>query len=100
MHHLTDGFCIPGIFSVPNVLANISETSTQIRTKTTVMLDISPTQATFNVPVVINSTVHATGDIVASTSGANISVTNHDHHVPGIQTGSSTVTTTAPIAGT
>ncbi len=31
MHDLSDGFCIPGIKSVPNVLPNLSSTSVQIR---------------------------------------------------------------------
>lgn len=33
MHDLSDGFCIPGISSVPNVIPNISATSAQLRDK-------------------------------------------------------------------
>lgn len=32
MHDLSDGFCIPGVYSQPNVISNISDNSVQIRT--------------------------------------------------------------------
>ena len=43
MHELSDGFCIPGIKSVPRVIAGISTTTAQLRNDAgTVMVEVDP----------------------------------------------------------
>jgi phage baseplate assembly protein gpV len=75
MHALSDGFCIPGISSAPNALPNVSQTSIQLRSKTVVMMDVTASQITMNVPLVVNSTIVATGDV----TGAGNTLNHHIH---------------------
>jgi hypothetical protein len=98
IHDINDGFCIPGFNNKQNALANVSQTSMQLRSRTAVIMDVSATGVTINVPVLVNSTIKSTGDQVAGMGGANISQLNHDHnYIPG----SGTVTQTSPpVAGT
>jgi hypothetical protein len=91
LHDINDGFCIPGFFSVPRALANVSMTSIQLRSATTVIMDVTATQITVNVPIVSNSTITAAGDITAGEGSSNVSVLTHKHqYIPG--SGSVTLT--------
>jgi hypothetical protein len=102
-----DGFCLPGVFSKPNALGGasggppVSQTSVQLRTPTTVLMDVSTTLITMYVNLKVNGTVIATGDITAGSGGADsVDMTMHTHKVPNVASGSGTITTTGPIAGT
>lgn len=106
MHDLSDGFCLPGVFSQPKVIPNYSTTTTQLRNQagdTYVEVApggqlnlVAPTGILLNTPVVtitgiintenvqgetdaftVTGTIRATGDVQAN-SGA-LSLINHVH---------------------
>jgi hypothetical protein len=100
MRDINDGFCIPGFFSMPNALPNVSMTSIQIRTKAgDVIVDVTDTLITMNKKVMINADLVVTGNITGE-NGANYVDEFHKHNVPNVQSGSSTLTTTTPNPGT
>lgn len=97
-HDLSDAFVIPGPYSQPQAIANVSTNSVQLRTddgKSFVELDqsgnatVTSPQTTVNGPATINGdltvngTVTATGDVV----GAGISLDTHVHS--GVNSGNS-----------
>ncbi|GAN79768.1 hypothetical protein SAMN02746095_02964 [Acidocella aminolytica 101 = DSM 11237] len=43
--------------------------------------------------------INATHDVVADSGGSTVSLANHDHKISGVQFGSSTLTTSAPVPG-
>jgi hypothetical protein len=96
LHDISDGFCIPGVFSKPRVLPNISATSVQLRTSSIIMMDVTASQVTFNVPVVVNAEVTATGDVVANSGSSFVSLKEHIHNDVQSGTGNSG----PPVGGT
>lgn len=97
MHDLSDGFCIPGPCSVPNVIPNISTTGAQLRnTAGTTYIELSangnikivtPGELDITGPVNITGDVIVTGKVTASgevMSGV-IPLTAHIHS--GVTTG-------------
>lgn len=116
MHDLSDGFCIPGVHSKPNILASISTTQAQLRNKagtTFIGIDAmgnvnitSPAAINLTGNVVVTGTIAAsggltasagltvtgaitaTGEITAKQGGAGIDLSGHKH--TGVTTGSGT----------
>lgn len=114
-HSLSDGFAIPGIFSQPKVIGNISTTTAQVRSndgQTFVDIDgvgqivtiTAPGGCMINAPVTtlsgtisvlndqaqsnpceINGNVAATGDVIAGFQTQNIRLLTHKH--TGVQIG-------------
>lgn len=72
-HDLSDGFCIPGCFSQPRVLANVSTTTAQLRSDDgAVGIELDPAGHIVNIvaPGGINiiGPVHVTGDLAITGS--------------------------------
>jgi hypothetical protein len=65
MHDISDGFCIPGVSSEPNALANVSEISIQLRTKTAVIVDVAPMEVTIYGDLTVNGNITATENVNA-----------------------------------
>jgi hypothetical protein len=68
MHDLSDGFCIPGPFSQPSVVPNISTTNIEIRTKddlAKIGINVTTHVITINTTAPINITSGGTIDIIA-----------------------------------
>jgi hypothetical protein len=88
MHDLSDGFAIPGISSIPNVLPNISSTSAQLRTKAgTSYIELTKTGVINLVsPAGINITGNllVTGEITGGVDAVPLSTHTHG----GVTTGS------------
>lgn len=69
MHDLSDGFCIPGIRSVPNVIANISLTSTQLRSDDgSTFVDVAEDAVKIVAPTSV--TVESAATTIAAPGGA------------------------------
>ncbi len=70
MHDLSDGFCLVGPRSQPNVIGSVSPTTTQLRNHGgTVMVEVTNTR------VNILGDVYVTGDVIAN----GISLVSHIH---------------------
>jgi hypothetical protein len=85
MHDINDGFCIPGITSLPNVFPDLSKTSVQLRTKTVVMMDVTPATVTFGVAVQTQSNLSVgTGASGSFTTPTGQTVTVRDGIITNI----------------
>lgn len=112
MHNLSDGMFVPGVFSQPRVLENVSENSCQVRTEDgTIYVEVSAagiklkgnvevtgtlTTKAINATgtVAVTGAITATTDITAGLGGANqIGLRTHKHTSFGTPT-------TVPIPGT
>ncbi len=99
MHDLSDGFAIPGPFSLPNVLSSISTTAAQLRTKDgSAYIELTPAGVVnikapggvnINGATVVTGSVNASGDV----QGNGHSLSGHIHG--GVQSGGSN--TSGPI---
>jgi hypothetical protein len=97
MHDLSDGFCIPGPCSVPNVVANISSTGAQLRNTTgTTYVEISAdgkikivsaTEIDLTGPTKITGNVNITGTVVATGEITANGTPLHTHVHGGVTTG-------------
>lgn len=126
MHDLSDGFCIPKVWSQPKKLSGVSTSTAQLRSDdgstyvevsaghvvnvkapTKVILDTPIVQVTGAIEVLnenevaepcqISGDINATGNVVAGAGGADqVSLQSHVHG--GVQPGSGS--TAAPTAGT
>lgn len=86
MHDLSDGFAIPMVWSVPNVLPNISTTTTQLRNQAgTAYIELTPA-GVINIVAPgglnVNGEIIATGEVIAKSSHT---VSAHVHG--GVTTG-------------
>jgi hypothetical protein len=114
MHDLSDGFALVGVRSLPRVFALDTANACLISDDASTYYKLNPTtqQLAMTAPGGINlngvtidssgnltspATIHAATDVTVTAS--NTSVKNHDHQVIGIQTGGSTITSTAPVVG-
>jgi hypothetical protein len=90
MHDLSDGFCIPGPCSVPNIIPNVSSTGAQLRNKagtTYVELSddgkiklVSPSEIDVTGNLKVAGAITATGDVQGHFGTiAPISLTGHTH---------------------
>lgn len=100
MHDMSDGFCIPGPCSQPNVISGISSTGAQIRNRAgTSYVEISgdgkvkmvsPTAIDITAPAInLNGAVVSSGSVTAPTSTiGGIPFGSHKHTgvVPGVGT--------------
>ena len=107
MHDLSDGFVLPGIKSLPNVIHNISSTTAQLRSNDgNTFIELDPVHHNVNVsttgsvnitaPITtINGDVHVTGTLTSDVDviGGGKSLKSHIHS--GVQSGSSN--TGAPV---
>lgn len=90
MHDLSDGFCIPGICSKPNVLPNISAVNAQLRTKDgNTYIEITP-DGKINIKaaggVKVTGDLNVTGEVIAKFGAfAPIPLSTHIHS--GVTTG-------------
>jgi hypothetical protein len=91
MHDLSDGFCIPGPKSQPNVIANISSTDCQIRNDAgTSYISITASGAINLVSsegIAITGNLTVTGEVTAKSGTTNIPLSTHLH--TGVQSGGS-----------
>ena len=86
MHDLSDGFCIPGPKSVPNVIPSISTNSVQIRNNTgTAYIELTATGINLVGNVSVTGTLNASGEITHS--GIGLSSHHHTSASPGNPTG-------------
>jgi hypothetical protein len=97
--HEKDAIAIPGLFPRRKAVNNPSNRSLPHSTKDTVLAANIGTANTFDTPsasftgdVQVANTLTAGTDVQA----AGISLTGHPHDVPGVQSGSSTVTSLPP----
>ena len=106
MHDLSDGFCIPGVSSVPKVIPAISTTHAQLRNDLgTTMVELDPAGnvnvvATIAVAITapaINMTgaVHVTGTVVSTGDMTANGTSVHTHIHGGVATG--IADTSAPL---
>lgn len=112
MHELTDCYCIPCTWSVPNVPTNLSTTTAQLRSKdgsTYVELDatgqkvnvVAPGNLTITAPTVtINGLLNVTGEITAKHGGNSVTVSEHQHPQGPDSHGDTEQDTGAPVPGT
>lgn len=92
MHDLSDGFCLVGPFSQPNVLSGISTTSLQIRTKAGAAYIELTSDGKVN--IVAPGGVHVTGTVDATGEGTfNGGHTVSAHRHGGVQSGGSLTNT-------
>jgi phage baseplate assembly protein gpV len=103
LHDLSDGFCIPGPYSQPNVISNISTTDVQLRSNDgNAFIGLNPT--------IHNITINTTGNVGATISGtlsANVTgnstlttpllTLNGNMQVNGTITSTKTITSGADI---
>ncbi len=116
--HMSDAVCLVGPMSQSNKIANVSTATTQLRSNdgsTYVELDaqgqivniVAPGGVTMDAPtfhlkngaMTVDKTITAEQDITSSNGdvlAGSISLQQHTHPVPGVQSGSSTATTQPP----
>lgn len=91
MHDLSDGFVIPGPFSQPRVLANVSTVGAELRsTDGSVSILLNPSGAiTMKAPngVTVQGSLTVTGDVIGDTGSHSVSLGHHVH--TGVQSGPS-----------
>jgi hypothetical protein len=101
MHDLSDGMFIPGLFSLPRVPVNLSNTDVQLRNMAgDCSVSINPAKQIVIVApggVAIQGALTVTGDITGGLGSADqVGLRTHTHS--GVSTGGAQ--TTAPVAGT
>lgn len=85
MHHMNDGFAIPGIRSQPRKLSGVSMSTAQLRTDDgNTFIEFDPEgkvkiKSSTN-PVIIEGDLHVTGEIIAKQGADNIHVSSHTHN--------------------
>lgn len=96
MHDLSDGFCIPGPCSVPNVIPAISSSGAQLRNEAgTTYLEISadgkiklvsPTAIAVTGDLTVSGKVEANGEVTAHKATVPVNLSTHTH--TGVTVGS------------
>ena len=106
-HNLSDGFFELGGRSKPRLLNNVSSNSVQLRSDSDssyVQFSSSGFSVVFSsgsVHIDTSGNITATGNVTAGQGGSDqVDLQNHLHKVNNVTTGSSTVNTTTPTAGT
>ena len=75
MHDLSDGFCIPGVSSVPNVPVNISTTQAELRsTDGQVVIGLNPTSKAVSIATPGSVTVQSGANVSLNASAANFKI--------------------------
>ena len=81
---LTDAMFVPGLFSVPEALANWNQTAVEVRNAAgTVKATVTATGIVLTSPIVtVAGDLHVTGEVTAKQGGSNITLSTHVHSDP------------------